>query len=1253
MKVTNLKYYNASINQTDFSGSTYAPYLHGNIGDRLKVEFDIEVESFAKAEAGNPITVTGSSPSFNLTWGYGSFIELGFFSGQNYELRDSLGVLISEGTIIYVDPLTIDLNETGGSGLAAGTLNSDEKLICIDDLAGLIYRPNILENSDSFSTNSIIDGQGVEYYISNLAISGSYSAMTRKGLPHEAVTGNVEVKYVSNTNGVHSLKIREYFIIPFWCRDWEDDYQAGNPPPQFTASYSLKHVFEIIARHDYNNPNSQVTGIWENTKGSVGWYNESFSGNTPAYSIDSISYIDTVLGNTVDGLSINRRTRISLSITSLLGDINTDTYAYVFLASAISNYGTKVHDEAFLADRLGALSDSGVSGTGKIKLIQFDTTSPTTADINITVEYEDSDKTLFDYKTIPYIVGLSLCDTSLSVSASDKTTLLVGYNPYEYMTDVSGLLEWNETVVYAHDKPSTPFTDYKGWPNSSLKVSSNFAIAPFTKLSGLKVQIIASDGSNEFQIDSRDINLGNSVFDLSGKQYLSVDTIRGFRNKSNDPMSQVVVSVNNSGSYSVFDLAFGMNISWQDWISNPKVSALFIDLAEPQRNLNKKASNYDNANGYQVYVRVLAQIEQDGNVTEYAQDVETELYDYGVDADVLPNWQGEVKIFQDSVETGVIDKAGKCTVKIIMSPADLGDLDLSGYVGVIRLEKKNQPDEDYYEIDTAKLYDQTVLLPPDGETYATLDISGTSITIEAQIDGTKLERNVDYVVYGRLYHDGGEAPIAEFTTHAHLNGSDGTIEIPVRLKKADNTTALGAGKEIEVEIIIDSVTVETLTGTVGQDISAFDSDLADDSFSVISFATGNMVDSGVVTWKKKVWANKNLLVNYDSTDVTWQIRAKDYGQWSTPDTELITQYTKTPGYGLITAIAKGDGNDYYITDYNNGIRLLNDNGTTAYTNRLHTKAACSKIAVDLTTPTNPKVFTIDSDAAGATNKVYWVNNTNRLDKGGNGVPNQHILSFKGQSIAVIDGIQVNSMPNLWVGGRDYNGKLFVLSRTSPTAYAEYDFSSLITAITGWTGASITNILVDANDDIWVFGHVAGSGNGLVKISKTGGGAYTDVAQWTASRVMSFNGDALTLGDGTVCGSTNPMQQASIIGYDSTYGAVSGTNPIFMWGSYSDTVYPILKHNGGSSPDLRLNFTLSTPSLLSGTPASTTWGTGTGSTEIGNARLCLLDGTTFYGGGNGSPDRVIIRRKFFNNSGGTQDTAIIFGGGAGYDEQQRY
>lgn len=1253
MKVKNLSYKNAGINGLDFSGTTAAPYLHGNVGDYVKVEFDLEIESYAIADPGNPWTVSGSAGSFTITWAYGSFVDAGLYVGQNYKIKNAGGTVISSGTIAYVDALLIDLTETGGTGLSAGTLNSNEKIFCTDNIDGLVYRPNVIENSNTYDSASIINGKTTEYYIAGLSISGSYSNMARKGIAHPGVTGSAQVRYVSNTDGLHSLKIREYLVIPVWTADWQLEYDNVTPPHQLTDRFSLKHVFEVVARHDYNNPNSQLTGQWDQTKGSVGWYGESFDGSSVRYSVNSVEYLDHATLTPIDSISINRKTRVRFN---LVADASHGSYHKIipFVITQISDYPTKEHDAAFLADRLKADYNSAASGTGRIKRVSYGSTGTTTSVIEVDIEYSADDKAAFDFENIKWILGLSVCDTSDPVSASDKCTLLVATGNYDFSADVAGLLTWNTGKVYPHNVPTADYSDYKGFVNDSLAVESEFEVktSDGAKLAGMKIQVVAVDDNTgaDFIIDSREIQLGLVSFDLSSRQYLNVNTTRGYRQLSTDKLNKVELTVDNSGLDSVFTVKYGMNIPWQEWIQNLNVDPDFIDLTEPQRNLNKKASNYDGVNDYSVFIRLLAEVENSEGVTEYAQDIACELYDLGPAPS--PEWTAEVKLLSDGVETGVIDKTEKTTVQVVFTPTDLGDLSAGGFVGVIRLEKKNQPDEDFYEIDTAKLYTHSVLIPPAGETYATVDISASDVTIEAQIDGSKLDRNAEYVIYGRLYHDGGAAPIAELLAHTHVGGSDGDVTIPVRLKKADNTTTLANGKDVEIVIQIDGSTVETLEGTTGQALSDFTTDV-DPAFSVKAFTTGNISDGATLTWAKKNWANKTLNVNEDAEDVTWIIRAKDYGQWSATDSEVVPVYDLNPGQGFILSMVHSASNEYYMVDYENGIRVMRDNTTFQHTARLGTTAKCYRVAVDATTPSNPKVFTVDADAAGTTNQVLWWTNTNRIDKGGSGTPNTHALSIKGASICTVPANQNNSMPDLWVGGRLYNGKLLLLRRTSPTAYAEFDFSSVLATVTGWSGASITNVLLDANGKVWVFGHVAGSGNGIAVLTKTGGGAYTDTAQWSISRIMSFNGDALSTGNGSVARTTNPMQQAAIVGYDSTYGATSGTNPILMWASFADTMYAIMQHNGGSDPDARLNWTLSTPALLCGTSGTNTWGTGSGSTEIGNARVTCLNGTTFYGGGQGTPDRVLIKRINFNNSGGTQTTSVIFGPGTGYDEQQQY
>lgn len=785
MLVTDKKYYNGGINLNTFAGSAYSSYLHGNIGDKIKAEITVSIEQAIKSDDINLLEVTATGSDYYFYMSTGTFVQKGFATGQTIKVKNAAGTDVLTAAITQLDDNQIWCTASSGS-IATGTY-ADYTIYSTANLAGVVYTPNLIENEDTFATASLINGKNCEYYIQSMTLGGGAVAMLKKGISGPHQNGSCTVQYITNTNGVHVLKFVETFeISPVFIPDWSNNYDDGTTPDIYNSSKSLKHVFSIDARFDYNDPNSRIYFEYSSNKGSVGWFGEEFNGNNKKYSISSFAFTRVDTGASLNGLHISTKARCSVDISSSAASFGSNTVVGVHVLSAVEEYAESDYATTFLYEALQRKGAGSASGT-RITNVTLAVTSTSLATVTFDVEYLSGDADLFDFKTIPFITWISLATYNVAVTSSDKCSLLICKRDYEYQNDISGLMTWDSVNIYEYPDASLalPKTGVKGWPKDSLVVDFEATIlnTDGAKLDAFRVDTVAinSTTGQRFVIDSKPITLGTIPIDSDGKQYIDIDTTRSYNLPSGDHFNSVKLSTNTSATDMVLSGEIGLLVSWQDWIKNLEVDTVFLDVSKPNNNQNKKASNYSGLNNYDVYISLVASIQKDNSVTEYAQNIECELYDYGLDDSGTPKWSVSINTY-DSLgnnTNGSIQTTGKTTVKAVYTPVTVSLLSKPSKVAKIWLEQSNQSDEYHFEIGSAKIDPTLTLLPPTGETFLKITTGASNVTLEAVIDGAKLPKGQTFNINSRFYYDG--TPIPDYP-YDLLAGSWALLSIYRRLK---------------------------------------------------------------------------------------------------------------------------------------------------------------------------------------------------------------------------------------------------------------------------------------------------------------------------------------------------------------------------------------------------------------------------------------------------------------------------------------
>jgi len=200
-----------------------------------------------------------------------------------------------------------------------------------------------------------------------------------------------------------------------------------------------------------------------------------------------------------------------------------------------------------------------------------------------------------------------------------------------------------------------------------------------------------------------------------------------------------------------YQLNFGQKINWKDWIYNRNADTIFYNNQKPNNNLNFKASNYSNLNGYEIRLGVLANIYgvddlgRSGN-TDYlflSQKLNTADYDSNTEIN------GTIELFD--TETNASLGTSPRSDKDSLFKATWTNLTLIDDAwGINRIERNDNVGNTLYELSSLTDYIGGILKPVAGETKLKIEQVGADIVATCLIDYTKLEEGVSYNLSSRI-----------------------------------------------------------------------------------------------------------------------------------------------------------------------------------------------------------------------------------------------------------------------------------------------------------------------------------------------------------------------------------------------------------------------------------------------------------------------------------------------------------------------
>jgi len=634
---------------------------------------------------------------------------------------------------------------------------------------------------------SPIDGSAQSYQLDGF--SGAFQDMDRLGsVVSWDLSTKVQAKFNSTTgNYVHEFEILHEFRTAWYVEDELGNLAGPTNPTRLAGDSTQKYVNGF----EFGYGSTLITAIKEDPFGTVGsgnlgYYNEALNGFPNIFTLDSYTISNASGIDNLEASEINTCTAVITcpgpGVFAAGQQVIVNHSACPPATKYASSFNTS--DEVFLRDSIlltegGAPANSSII-TGATLVLD----SPTQITITWRVTYTGDQQNQIDAGE-QYLQWVVVGDQSLTALTERPVNLIAEFDRYTKNTDVSGQIANYQPYFYnPHNALSgTRFTtDWSGWDGDFMKLNASFDLTQtndgnYRKITSLKSQIVAWDGTTDFVIKSKTLPIDPQVqFENAGYIYQIIDLsgTEGENLKFGDEMNSYELESTPTfpaGSQPWVVQTIIPRIPWRDWVANDAVPSSFYDNTKPNNNQNEKSSNYQTG-PFLVYHRLRAEVtlfvpgEDTSLITSiqgFKPDVVTihnlwsdhfDILDFDVDGGLGFSanqfWYDTNNDLTDALFT---DEQIRIEIEFDHGLGVLPIGDLTGYIWVERDGGTTNPyylhtDKDYSN-SASPLEPSNTLLT--GNTQFVEVISASNkVTFICYTNPDNIDKNITYNIYGRL-----------------------------------------------------------------------------------------------------------------------------------------------------------------------------------------------------------------------------------------------------------------------------------------------------------------------------------------------------------------------------------------------------------------------------------------------------------------------------------------------------------------------
>lgn len=606
-------------------------FLLANIGDKIRIEHEIEFSNYAIASSGNEIIMNytdGVIPGpVGSIWVYdpqGQFVN--FKIGDELERKDYTTNIVSETGYIIIDKLgdNLILLDSNPGAIGADSSTADSILNVLTPPTACKYKWNFIENDEGTNYLSKVDGSEQILLATGLDFLNPESIVQMQFLgPKPYQIGSAECYHDGiNTNGVYAFRlilVHYTYITPFFLSAQWDDLLAKIAPSYLFDSESFKAIFEVTMYYNYNDPNRVITGDLITPDGNTGWFDENFNSGVTNYSVDSITYEES--GNPIPGILFSTtETDVEITIKNTTDSpfSNNNTKFTLNFCKAPQDEdeyqgNAKTLDQNFIFDRahntVGAANVNGDNYGGNYQVLKGVGATFVSADeIVIHAKIAMDTSILTGLSTLDekrYIIWVAIQNHTEETIDADKVALLADAQEfYENATDPGMIVFAGKYLRHFESNPLTEgdsscnaykedevtaFTQF--YVDHNGRTVDQFGNDITIKLTSIeaKIKMLNTVTLEEFDLDTTgEISLSNLPY-INGDQYIDYTLQRAFHIPSGEIRKEIKVKrtpVFDGADTAYYYVQFPFLVRWEYFIKLLISSGDFFDTGEPFNGFN-------------------------------------------------------------------------------------------------------------------------------------------------------------------------------------------------------------------------------------------------------------------------------------------------------------------------------------------------------------------------------------------------------------------------------------------------------------------------------------------------------------------------------------------------------------------------------------------------------------------------------------------------------------------------------------------
>jgi len=793
------KFYSQFVNGENFTDNLtdFTTILTGSIGDKIQKITKFSYSKKSVASAPFEFVVNGNTITFN-----GDFVADGFRENDIIDLYDDLGTsfIFQDREIFIISANQIIFN---GAPVVGPVTVTDGRMIMKTEMKSFKHRFGLIGLNEPINYVSKVDGIAENIYLADgvgLDSGGGRSTVPVAMNPVNGVKSwqtdeTATVAYVSTGSLAEDFEqvfevIHTFRILPFYLDGQLPNIQTKVKPALFIGVDTIKYVSEtVLAEQSFLLDGTRKIEL-DTLNGSVGWFDENKNGFAPEYLLLATSYKDSATNANVLGLQTTKKTKVTTTVESAnLLFVDGNHSVQLAVAHSVSDYeqNNKTIEENFIYENLFKLVSDPAKSGGSITNFTTNVITPQYLEINF--EYEFTAQQAIDAAGLNSLIFITVADEAPTNSSTDRVALISDTSVNLSNTDVAGLVFMNNMLFHPQDSnlAGPSFNNIDGWLEDGFIAEFDFDLnADLSARVGrleLKLAVYNNSTGDYFTLQTIPYNIASATI-IGGMQYwnqqATTDVVNFILPKSSDWKKKQLITngpaVNGGVNVINHSLICGIRLNYESWISLPGADTFFYDTSLPNNGLNLDSSRFDDS-PFEVVVIMESDVEDNSKtVTNYSFisqpfGVET----YSEDGNVPAGWTGVVELYDENLNSIDVIQSNNNTIVKVVFTKDVAAPVITDLWARIRMYQVNTTIYDAFEIGTYEDPEAILnpLLPAIGQTRLKTTNGGTTIELEALIDGSKIIDGENWVVTGRIGEKSAELVYSAGITATFIGGSSG------------------------------------------------------------------------------------------------------------------------------------------------------------------------------------------------------------------------------------------------------------------------------------------------------------------------------------------------------------------------------------------------------------------------------------------------------------------------------------------------